>query len=121
MKNLFCVALICFTGVLHTSKAQNLYFPPISNLADWDTVSPVSLGWCPDKIDTLYQYLQQQDTKGFIVLKDGKIALEKYFGTFTRDSLWYWASAGKTITSFLVGKAQEENYLSISEPASLYL
>lgn len=109
------------TSVLNISNAQNLYFPPISNTANWDTISPSSLGWCLNEIDTLYDYLQQQDTKGFILLKDGKIVLEKYYGTFTKDSLWYWASAGKTITSLLVGIAQEENYLSITDTASKYL
>lgn len=102
-------------------RAQSLYFPPLNNAAPWDTASPASLGWCLNEIDTLYNYLQEQDTKGFIVLKDGKMVLEKYFGTFTKDSLWYWASAGKTITSFLVGQAQEEGYLSINDTSSKYL
>jgi len=65
--------------------------------------------------------LEEENTKGFIVLKDGKIVLEKYFGTFTQDSFWYWASAGKTLTAFLIGKAQEENLLSIDDPTSEYL
>jgi len=119
-KNAFLlfISLICF---FQKSNAQSLYFPPLSNTATWDTLSPASLGWCADKIDTLYSYLQQQNTKGFIVLKDGKIVLEKYFGTFVQDSLWYWASAGKTITSFLVGKAQEEGYLSINNKSAAYL
>jgi CubicO group peptidase (beta-lactamase class C family) len=79
------------------------------------------LGWCVNKIDSLYNFLQLENTKGFIVLKDGKIVLEKYFGGFSKDSLWYWASAGKTITSFLTGKAQEEAYLSIYDTTSKYL
>ncbi len=110
-------------AILFTQKAiaQNIYFPPLNSAANWDTISPDSLGWCRDKIDTLYNFLQQENTKSFIVLKDGKIILEKYFGTFTKDSIWYWASAGKTITSFLVGKAQEENYLSINDTSSKYL
>jgi CubicO group peptidase (beta-lactamase class C family) len=112
------IVLLC---IIQTTIAQNLYFPPISSTAPWETISPNSLGWCLNEIDTLYNYLQQQDTKGFIVLKDGKIVLEKYFGTFTTDSLWYWASAGKTITSFLIGKAQEENYLSITDTSTKYL
>jgi CubicO group peptidase (beta-lactamase class C family) len=102
-------------------NAQNIYFPPLNQTAFWDTISPASLGWCTNEIDTLYDFLQQQNTKGFIVLKDGKIVLEKYFGTFTQDSAWYWASAGKTITSFLIGKSQEENFLSISDTTSAYL
>jgi hypothetical protein len=115
--------LLIFTSLvlINFTKAQSLYFPPLSTTASWDTVSPSSLGWCSNELANLYSYLQQQDTKGFIVLKNGKIVLEKYFGTFTKDSLWYWASAGKTITSFLVGKAQEENYLSINDTSSTYL
>jgi CubicO group peptidase (beta-lactamase class C family) len=121
MKKILLLTIIGLTSSFQTTKAQSLYFPPLSSTATWDTISPSSLGWCLNEIDTLYDYLQQQDTKGFIVLKDGKIVLEKYFGTFTKDSLWYWASAGKTITSFLVGKAQEENYLSITDTSSTYL
>jgi len=121
MKKLF-LAFTLLSGLLfNKSLAQPLYFPPLSGTAAWDTLSPSSLGWCLNEIDSLYDYLQQQDTKGFILLKDGKIVLEKYFGTFTQDSLWYWASAGKTITSFLIGKAQEENFLSITDPSSSYL
>ena len=121
MKKILLLTIIALTSLFQATKAQTLYFPPLSGTATWDTLSPSSLGWCLNEIDTLYDYLQQQDTKGFIVLKDGKIVLEKYFGTFTKDSLWYWASAGKTITSFLVGKAQEENYLSTTDTSSTYL
>lgn len=121
MKKILLLTIIGLVSLFQATKAQTLYFPPLSGTATWDTISPASLGWCLNEIDTLYDYLQQQDTKGFIVLKDGKIVLEKYFGTFTKDSLWYWASAGKTITSFLVGKAQEENYLSITDTSSTYL
>ena len=102
-------------------EAQTLYFPPIDNNATWETTDPATLGWCPDRINSMYDFLEQENTKGFIILKDGKIVLEKYFGTFTAQSLWYWASAGKTITSFLVGKAQEENLLSINNKTSTYL
>jgi CubicO group peptidase (beta-lactamase class C family) len=104
-----------------TATAQGLYFPSVNPLATWDTVSPESLNWCTGKIAPLYGYLEQENTKGFIVLKDGRIVLEKYFGTFTADSLWYWASAGKTITACLVGRAQEDGFLSITEKSSKYL
>lgn len=97
-----------------------MYFPPLIGSA-WDTTSPASLGWCTDRIDSLYTFLQQKNSKAFIVLKDGKIVLEKYFGSFTQDSLWYWASAGKTITAYLVGKAKEQGYLSLSDTSSKFL
>jgi CubicO group peptidase (beta-lactamase class C family) len=101
-------------------KAQGLYFPP--NVGDqWDTIHPQSLGWCQPKIDNLYAYLDTNNTKAFILLKDGKIVLEKYFGTHTAATPWYWASAGKTITSFMVGMAQQDGYLSIEDTTSQYL
>ncbi|HLP22258.1 MAG TPA: hypothetical protein VK174_18210, partial [Chitinophagales bacterium] len=72
--------------LVYFPQAQTLYFPPLSGNT-WDTLSPTALGWCQPRIDTLYAYLQQRHSQGFIVLKDGKIVLEKYFGTFTKDSI----------------------------------
>lgn len=101
--------------------AQNLYFPPLNNSLTWDSIPVASMGWCTNRIDSLYRFLEQQRSKAFIVLKDGKIVLEKYFGTFTQDSVWYWASAGKTLTAFLVGKAKEEGFLSLDDSSSRFL
>jgi len=102
-----------------TLKAQ-YYFPPVTGNT-WEKTSPDSLGWCTNRIDSLYKLLDDRNTKAFIVLVDGRIAIEKYFGTFTIDSPWFWASAGKTITSFLIGKAQQEGKLKISDTTSKYL
>ncbi|HRG58569.1 MAG TPA: serine hydrolase [Bacteroidia bacterium] len=55
------------------------------------------------------------------MLKDGKIVLEKYFGSFTQDSIWYWASAGKTLTAFLTGIAQNQGALNISQSVTQHL
>lgn len=118
MKKLFWSVVAVF--LLCDTNAQSLYFPPLAgNL--WDTLSPQSLNYCTTKIDSLYTFLDENDTKAFILLKDGKIVLEKYFGTHTQSSLWQWASAGKTITSFMVGVAQQEGHLSISDTTSTYL
>ena len=102
------------------SFAQTLYFPPLTG-SSWETLSPDSLGWCEDNIDSLYQYLEEKNTKAFLVLKNGRIVLEKYFGAFEQDSLWYWASAGKPATAVVVGIAQAEGLLDISDPTSDYL
>ena len=116
-------AIILFFLLLSCSQylqAQPLYFPPLTGNT-WETTSPQSLDWCIDKIDSLYAYLDATNTKGFILIKDGKIVLEKYFGSFTQDSLWYWASAGKTMTAFLVGIAQQEALLNIHQPSATFL
>jgi CubicO group peptidase (beta-lactamase class C family) len=114
------LTFIVFLFVLNVIKAQNYYFPPKVG-TQWDTISSNRLGWCEDSIQELYSFLQNSNTKSFIVLKDGKIVLEKYFGTFTKDSAWYWASAGKTVASALVGIAQHEGLLNINDSSSKYL
>lgn len=100
--------------------SQEHYFPPI-NSSNWETISPESLNWNTSKIEDLYKFLDEKNSKAFIVLKDGKIVLEKYFDSFTKDSNWYWASAGKTLTSALVGIAQEDGLLSINDKTSKFL
>ncbi|MEL7119648.1 MAG: serine hydrolase [Bacteroidota bacterium] len=108
------VTLSCF------SQNASLYFPPISG-EEWETIDPEESGWNTAAIPDLYNFLEQANTKGFIVLKDGKIALEQYFGTFTQDSVWFWASAGKSLTAVLIGIAQEEGQLALSDKTSDYL
>ncbi len=95
------------------------YFPP--KTGTWDTLSPQRFGYCQDRIDSLYDFLGRTNSKSFILLINGKIVLEKYFGSFTKDSNWYWASAGKTLTGFCVGIAQAEGKLKLSDKSSKYL
>lgn len=99
---------------------ETLYFPPVSG-TEWQTTTAASLGWNTTELNNLYTYLQSKNTKAFIILKNGKIVAERYFGTFTADSNWYWASAGKTITAMLVGIAQQEGLLNINNKTSQYL
>ncbi len=113
------ILLLCFAFVVKGLHAQ-LYFPPITG-SSWQTVTPQSLGWNTDRIDSLYRLLNNKNTKAFIILKDGKIAIEQYFDSFTQDSAWYWASAGKSLTAFLTGIAQDQNILSINDSVSKYL
>ncbi len=121
---LLSASLLLQSSCKKTSSQQNssslLYFPP--NVSDeWQTVSPADLGWNLPELNSLYSYLQSNNTKAFIILKNGKIVSERYFGTFTKDSMWYWASAGKTVTSFLIGIAQQEGKLNVQLPSSQYL
>ncbi len=120
MGHIRCLVIVTL-AMANGAWAQPFYFPPTGGSTDWETMDPAVLGWCPDRIDSLYNYLDQHNSKAFLVLKGGKIVLEHYTGTFTADSLWYWASAGKTLKSTLVGIAQEEGFLDIDAPTSTYL
>ncbi|MFM2285987.1 MAG: hypothetical protein RLZZ543_1484 [Bacteroidota bacterium] len=117
MKYLF--TLLLFLG-LTTAHSQTLYFPPLVG-ATWQTTTTEELGWCADSLPALIDYVGQNNSKAFLILKDGKLWVEAYYGTFTRDSLWYWASAGKSLTGFMVGMAKEQGFIDINAPSSQYL
>ena len=110
-----------------TPTEVQIYFPP-SGSDTWETTSPSSLGWNTTEIPALVDMLKNNGTRAFILLKDGKIVMEEYFGnnlagtaSFNMSTSWYWASAGKTLTSFTVGKAQEDGVLKITDKSSDYL
>jgi CubicO group peptidase (beta-lactamase class C family) len=110
-----------------TPSESVAYFPPTGS-DTWETVSPSSLGWNTAEIPALKELLKNNGTRAFIVLKDGKIVIEEYFGnnlagtaSFSRSTNWYWASAGKALTAFTVGKAQEDGFLKITDKTSDYI
>jgi len=65
--------------------------------------------------------LKDKHTKGFIILVNGKIVMERYFNGHSASDNWYWASAGKTLTSTMTGIAQQEGYLNINNKVSDYI
>ncbi len=121
------VLLLIIIGCSSTNEtiiAQNAtstaYFPPI-NSDIWATTSMTTLGWKTTAVQPLLDYLQQKNTKGFIILVDGKIVMENYFNGHSSTSSWYWASAGKTLTSTIVGIAQQEGTINVNNKVSQYL
>lgn len=105
----------------------DIYFPPKTGNT-WETTSAESLEWSTSEIENLKTFLSDNNTRAFIVLKNGKIVIEEYWGKnilntfdFTEDTIWYWASAGKTLTAFLAGIAQQEGLLNINDKTSDYL
>jgi CubicO group peptidase (beta-lactamase class C family) len=114
------ILIISFFFWFTTKAVSQYYFPP-DNQTVWDTLSPSVLGWCNSETEKLYQFLNANNTKAFILLKEGKIVLEKYFNGHSAAANWYWASAGKTLTAFVVGIAQQEKLLNINDKSSDYL
>ncbi|SEL82574.1 CubicO group peptidase, beta-lactamase class C family [Aquimarina amphilecti] len=99
---------------------DNLYFPPIAS-EEWDTTAIIDLEWNVNAEQPLYDFLEEKNSKAFIILKNGKIVIEKYFngGTASDNNPWY--SAGKTLTAFTVGLAQQEGLLEIDHNSASYL
>ncbi|MET2985507.1 serine hydrolase domain-containing protein [Aureibaculum conchae] len=99
---------------------NEIYFPPLSG-NEWEAVSPSSLNWNTTELEELYTYLELKNTKGFIILKDGKIAVEKYFNGHSQNTSWRWFSAVKSLTATAIGIAQDEEFININNRTSDYL
>ena len=99
---------------------EAMYFPPSGSDA-WETKSLSSLGWHQDKVQDLLNYLQQKNSKSFMILQNGRIVMEYYFSGHTATTPWYWASAGKTLTSTVTGIAEQEGFININNKVSAYI
>ncbi|WP_294324464.1 serine hydrolase [uncultured Chryseobacterium sp.] len=106
------------TGIPTSSEA--MYFPPL-NSDTWETKSFSSLGWHQDKVQDLLNYLETKHSKSFMVIQNGRIVMENYFSGHTASTPWYWASAGKTLTSAVMGIAEQEGFLNINNKVSAYI
>lgn len=126
---------MCFVCVLNCSsddtqtpdttdenqQAETMYFPPIDTAAPWETKPMSELGWDESQLQELLGFLEDKNSKSFILLHKGKLVVEHYMNGHTEVSPWYWASAGKTLTTAVVGIAEQEGLLAIENPVSDYL
>lgn len=70
----------------------------------------------------LYDYLSLNRVSGLLVLKDGKIAFERYELGNSGATRWLSMSVVKSITSTLVGVAIKDGYIkSVDDPVTQYL
>ena len=70
----------------------------------------------------LYDYMSLDRVSGLLVLKDGKIAFERYELGNNETTHWMSMSVVKSITSTLVGAAIQDGHVkSIDDPVTKYL
>lgn len=102
------------------TETQNMYFPPLTGNT-WETKSISDLKWNQNAVQPLLDYLELKNSKSFIILVNGRIVMENYFNGHSAATNWYWASAGKTLTSTMTGIAQQEGLLNINNKVSQYI
>lgn len=100
---------------------EAMYFPPNDGNVTWDTKSIQSLGWNQSAVQPLLDYLELKHSKSFIILVNGRIVMENYFNGHSATTPWYWASAGKTLTSTVTGIAEQEGLINTNNKVSDYL
>jgi CubicO group peptidase (beta-lactamase class C family) len=125
MKHLLCLTVLlslfsCQKDDLPADTQETMYYPPTAS-STWETKSLSSLGWNTAAVQPLKDYLQQKNTKSFMILVNGRIVMEEYFNGHTKDATWQWNSAGKTLVGTITGIAQQEGLLQINNKVSDYI
>jgi CubicO group peptidase (beta-lactamase class C family) len=121
---LFALSLFifsCSSDENTSTPEETMYFPPNNGSNTWETKSISSLGWNQSAVQPLLDYLQLKHSKSFIILVNGRIVLENYFNGHSATTPWYWASAGKTLTTTVTGIAEQEGLININNKVSDYL
>ncbi len=135
MMSLYRITLVTILGVLilgctsddtsenteQLPEVEHLYFPPTDGSDVWESTSITELGWNESQLQPLLDFLEQKHSKSFIILHKGKIVVEHYMNGHTESTPWYWASAGKTLTTSIVGIAEEEGLIDITSKVSDYI
>ena len=85
--------------------------------------APIEPKWTwKGKPQTTASYMAAMRTSGVVVLKDGKIVLERYGMDRTPDQRWTSFSVAKSVTATLVGAAIKDGYIkSLEEPVTAYI
>ena len=119
---LFLFLLSCSSDSSSTNPPiEQMYFPPNDGSATWETKSIANLGWNQNAVQPLLDYLELKHSKSFVILVNGRIVMENYFNGHAATTPWYWASAGKTLTSTTTGIAEQEGLININNKVSDYL
>lgn len=101
---------------LMVPRGGNIYkFPEKKNNAIENYKVPGTNG------KTVLEALVGDDTDGIIVIKDGVIRYEKYFGDFKENNTHIWASSTKSLVAMLVGQLVEEGRLDLDKTVDQYL
>ena len=117
---IFCLGCSSESTQPEPILTETLYFPPLTGEV-WETKSMSDLGWKLSAVQPLLDYLNLKHSKSFIILVNGRIVMENYFNGHSATTPWYWASAGKTLTSTLTGIAQQEGLININNKVSDYI
>lgn len=105
------IIVLTITNCLGQNNFSDKLKPPIPELPKTDFTSA---GIISDSISNLIKLINTtppNDFRGMIIIKDNKLVLEEYFNTYWRETIHDIRSAGKSITSLLLGIAIDKGLI----------
>lgn len=103
----FCIFCFSFAdGQAQNEQALNRTELPVASLEE--------AGFNRDSIETMLGLINEtsrKDFRGLVVIKDNHIVIEEYWNTFWRNTILDIRSAGKSITTLLLGVAMNEGLI----------
>jgi CubicO group peptidase (beta-lactamase class C family) len=94
---------------------------PVFPDPEWEVLAPEDSGVDTAPLSELAAYLQEGNSSCMVVVHEGRIVAEEYWNGWDEESAQEVFSVTKSVTSALVGIAQEEGFLDISQPASTWI
>lgn len=88
---------------------------------EWAVVDPASAGFDPAALARLDDHAAAAGSTCLVVTRDGAVVDERYWDGTTADSPREAFSVTKSVTSTLVGIAQDAGHLSLHDPAADHL
>ena len=95
------------------------YYPPVSG--EWERADPAKNGWSAAGLEKLVAIVKENESATFMMLTQGRILVEQYFGPVTAATPNDVASVQKSVTSTLLGMAREKKLLTLDDSVSKYL
>lgn len=89
--------------------------------AQWATQSPAAAGLDKTQLDLIAARAKAGASDCFLVVRHGKIVDERYWRGSSKDRAQEVWSATKSYTSTLIGIAQDEGKLKVTDKASTYI
>lgn len=92
-----------------STPVNSTYWPT----EDWRTSTPEEQGMDPQKLEAMLAEIQEKniDLHSFLIIRNGYIVSETYFGPYDRDTKHDMQSVGRSWTSALIGIAIDKGYI----------
>lgn len=89
---------------------------------EWETVAPDAAGFDVAALEASLAFAGERNANAVVILRGGRIAAERYWGGWDRDTAGPFYSATKSLVSVLVGQALEAGALeSLDQPSAAFV